>query len=163
MDIQELVDARIREISESSYHAMRPAPSVLDDGYLPAGGVEPDAAGADPGIFRFGEMMDGALGEISNRVLAITEQVSSDYTRLEKDLLKSRLELLRSAELVLDLALSLKKQARLLMASVPPATGGAYEPRGRPARLKPAPVLRPERTGRASLYNEGVADLFRRT
>lgn len=151
MDIQEMVDARIRELNGQPGSA---AP------------VSQPHLAKDPGGFRdcgdileFGEIVDGTLSEISSRVLDITEQVSGDYARLEKELLKSRLDLLRSAEIVLDMALSLKKQTRLLMATS--NISGFRDADGEDSLME---MRRPQgRIDRASLYNDGVADLFRRT
>lgn len=151
MDIQEMVDARIRELNGqpcSAAPVSRPRLAKDSGGFRKCGD-----------ILKFGEIVDGTLSEISSRVLDITEQVSGDYARLEKELLKSRLDLLRSAEIVLDMALSLKKQARLLMATS--NISGFRDADGEESLME---MRQPRgRIDRASLYDDGVADLFRRT
>jgi len=153
MDIQELVDARIRELSREHHGAVAPMHSPREVNELPR-------AGRRDALAEFGEIVEITLNEISSRVLEISEQVSGDYSRLEKELLQSRLDLLHSAELVIDMALSLKKQAgQLLVSNDAP---GAFNERDGYGLRSPRGHSR-ERIGRASLYNDGVADLFRRT
>lgn len=153
MDIQQLVDARIRELSREHHGAVAPMHSPREVSGLPRLGRRDELA-------EFGEIVDLTLNEISSRVLEISEQVSGDYSRLEKELLQSRLDLLHSAELVLDMALSLKKQARQLLVSTDVACASdEQEDYG----LRASRRHSHERIGRASLYNDGVADLFRRT
>jgi hypothetical protein len=200
-----MVDARIRELS-----------SREDDRREPAV-VMPARAGAFDrrDQMEFAAMVDDILAQISHNVLAISEQAARDYARLEQDLLQSRLMLLKSAEMVLDMALSLKKQARQFFSS-----GAAAERQVAPAReidrrrldneleARGADSRRPRRRfddhppyarddrplerretrtrdqwssttldswnaddgedgeaarGRASMYANGVADLFRKT
>lgn len=152
MDIQDMVDARIRKLSGQALSIDAVLQTHKDKS--PAG-IIPDKE-----ILKYSETVDSTLSEISRRVLDITEQVSGDYGRLEKELLKSRLDLLRSAEMVLDMALSLKKRSRMLVTTPRDASrqnaGGEW------------PLMAVEQAqggnGRASLYNnDGVADLFRRT
>ena len=207
MNIQEMVDARIRELSS------RP------DGQREPAATAPAGVGAHdrPDQIEFAAMIDETLAQISNNILTISEQASRDYARLEQDLLQSRLMLLRSAEMVLDMALSLKKQARHFFSSggtvatgqtgvprefdrrrlddrhEPPAVGSRprrrfddHPPNARDEWQRGTPrEPREARTrdhwssttldswnadddgeavpGRASMYANGVADLFRKT
>ena len=130
-------------------------------------------------VSEFNELIDGALGEVASRVLQITEQMAEDYVRLERDMLQSRLEVLSNVESVLDIAMSLRREARNLLAgpglrreaprgerrvarSSARATGSAYGPRT--GGVEPEPGNgRTLMRERASMRDRGVAALFRNT
>lgn len=197
MDIQELVESRIEELRSRSTGAERdvypahghdgidgvtaPAedlrPAVNRESYR---GERPPAIdrrdrGFDPeGVPRdFCELVDAALAEIANRVMEITEQVTEDHTRIERELLDSRLQVLQSAEVVMDMALRLRSRALELMAGMDQRASGmaASNQRAFTSGLeKISPVTfagaGQDRSGngeRASMHEIGVAALFKKT
>ena len=137
MDIQKMVDDRIEELSFRKRNiSATPVLTEVDDRFQ-AGDAGPqqdrrrhgsEAPEYDtdrrprlqrqhqevPGLQ---ELLDGSLTEVAERVLAITERVAGDYTRMEKDILDSRLALLQSAEEVLDIAISLRRKAKQLLSA----------------------------------------------
>ncbi len=125
-------------------------------------------------LSRFGEEIDIAMTQIANQVLEITERLAADYARFEKEMLESRLAVLKTAESVLDVALSLRQESRKMML--------AASRHSQPARQFTLPVESGRReeeiadplteidaaehamiNERASMHDRGVAALFRRT
>jgi hypothetical protein len=203
MNIQEMVNSRIEELRSQSEavtsSGRRPSqeqPAYSPESY-PVMSVEEDAPGAyyeEPhpmpvrprrdasasaglqpvDLPRFGEVIDSVLAEVADRVLEITEQMAGDYARLEQDILASRLAVLRSVESVLDIALSLRREARAFIQEADraqryPRQRGAAVPTGlrRDDSFEPMPEFPGEgRTilqDRANMHDLGVASLFRRT
>lgn len=141
MDIQKMVDSRIEELECRSRPVSDPA--------------------------EFSEFIDAALAEIAGRVLEITDQLARDYTRLERDTLKSRLAVLKSVEAVLDIVLSLRRKARSL------SLASRYNSMDYPHFEDLPPAAFNEgvsavdgwqpHDGRASMRGSGVAALFKKT
>ncbi|MHB8922598.1 MAG: hypothetical protein ACYC51_04285 [Thermoleophilia bacterium] len=102
MDIQEMVNARITELRKQ---ATGTNPSTSRSPVSANGGRDymEELAGLSV-------RMDNDLSEIAGRVLEITERVSDDFIRLERDLLDSRLAMLQNVESVLDMTLTLKNR-----------------------------------------------------
>ena len=73
----------------------------------PAAGLE-----AQQELAHFAEIVDAALAGMAGRMLEMTEQLAGDYARLEKNILKARLEMLQTVESVMDIAVSLRREAR---------------------------------------------------
>lgn len=172
MDIQELVESRIRELKGQEQAPPQEADAgELGPDYSPPEGISAEdqrvgrrfsdrQAMPMAGVSDFGEFVDQKLSMLALRMLEISERMSADYGRLEQDLLKSRLEVLRGAEEVLDLILSLRKQCGQFLAhggrdtgtvkGSAPASGGIEDRGG-------------EDLDRANMHSMGVADLFKRT
>ncbi|MHB1390717.1 MAG: hypothetical protein ACYCXF_05705 [Thermoleophilia bacterium] len=157
MDIQEMVNARILELRNQALGAnLSSCEAPVSD---------------NNDQYRLEELaglsvrMDNDLSEIAGLVLEITERVSDDFMRLEKELLDSRLAMLQHVESVLDMTLTLKKQAARVIAKtvsearIGPRTNRIDDQR----RLRKVESEGPYISGRASMVNQGVADLFRRT
>ncbi|MBE3066656.1 MAG: hypothetical protein IMZ73_04365 [Chloroflexi bacterium] len=158
MDIQEMVNARIAELRNQSL-ATNPLISQA-----PAS----DRSGRDyvEELAELSGRMDNDLSEIAGRVLEITERVSDDFARLEKDLLDSRLAMLQHVESVLDMTLALKKQAAKVIGEAVAGAGQVgqginmlFEQRRLSGVEQDASYI----ASRASMINHGVAYLFRKT
>lgn len=158
MDIQEMVNTRIAELRNQSLATNPPISQAPVS----------DRSGHDhiEELAGLSERMDNVLSEIAGRVLEITEQVSDDFARLEKDLLDSRLAMLQHIESVLDMTLALKKQAAKVIGDavagagqVGPGMNMLFERRRLHGVEQEASYI----AGRASMINNGVADLFRKT
>ena len=197
MDIQRMVDERIRELRNQTIRISRPgSSSPKSERRYDLPGLEaesPTIRSENPRSVcsrRFDDrfvdsrdelsslaaMMDSSLTEVAERILSITDRVAGDYMRLEKDILDSRLALLQSAESVLDIAITLRRKAKAIIAaavrteaSEPPAAGSNV----RRNYVRPMPdddfiIADEERyhhiqEGRVSMHDQGVASLFRRT
>lgn len=164
MDIQAMVDARIESLRKQQARAASGHGRAGDYHDLD---TSEQIDSEQAGLNELGELTERILMEIAGRVLEITEQVSGDYARLERDILNSRLEILQSAETVLDVALSLRRQAKSIIEGH--THGARHFPR---ENFAPVPVSghwtgmdrNPSRLeGRASMIENGVADLFRKT
>ncbi len=142
MDIQRMVESRIRELEERR----EAAPASGGGGDEPRAGERrlPERGSAD--IEDFILSADEKLAEVAVRVLELTERLSGDLGRMEQELLRSRLEVLQGAETVMDLAMMLRRRCREFLAEGGGAAMGIEEPVTPPG-------------GR----HRGVADLFRRT
>lgn len=158
MDIQEMVNARIAELRNQSLATNPPISQA------PAS----DRSGRDyvEELAELSGRMDNDLSEIAGRVLEITERVSDDFARLEKDLLDSRLAMLQHVESVLDMTLALKKQAAKVIGEAVAGAGQVgqginmlFEQRRLGGVEQDASYI----ASRASMINHGVADLFRKT
>lgn len=120
------------------------------------------------GCSGYNEDIDRALTEIAGMMLEITDRLTRDYARLEKDLLDSRLEVLKSIESVLDTALSVKRSGRKASLAGSEAqgfdAGGESVPPGFNNVLADNVIkgLYPDK-GRASMVSSGVSALFQRT
>lgn len=183
MNIQEMVDRRIEELRAQALADVDRAMSGEVSAMLPeepaairAGGNGDGAAvSAAPmaaktaGGDEAGDFVDKALSRLATRILDISEQLADDYASLEKEMLKARLAALQSVETVLDIVLSIRREARDL-------AGREADMR---LREKMMELRRPgaagfsttsittETTdldaGRASMHENGVAALFQRT
>lgn len=159
MDIQAMVESRISELrTQKLKDAHRDNRERRDAGkYL---------SELSPDMVEFRELLDEKLAEVTARVLEIAEKVAVDYSRLEKDMLRSRLSILELAEAVLDITRSLKQRSKELVPPEP-VTDRAYsrdaaERRELESLLHPGTAAgAPDR--RASMHENGVASLFRRT
>lgn len=158
MDIQEMVNARIAELRNQSLATNPPISQA------PAS----DRSGRDyvEELAELSGRMDNDLSEIAGRVLEITERVSDDFARLEKDLLDSRLAMLQHVESLLDMTLALKKQAAKVIGEAVAGAGQVgqginmlFEQRRLGGVEQDASYI----ASRASMINHGVADLFRKT
>lgn len=109
--------------------------------------------------------VDSRLNEVMERVMDITERISVDCGRMEQDLLRSRLEVLQGAEAVLEIILTLRRQ--MMGASVDDRysrrDAGGSSPSGLDMGMSQGDDILGVNTGRASMKEYGVADLFRRT
>lgn len=124
-------------------------------------------------VKQFCVMVDAALADVVGRIMEITERVTEDHARIEKDLLDLRLETLESAESVIDMALALREKARRMAA----VTGNGGQASRTPGRRgfpvdseeidsKVSTAIRDrheELRSRASMHDVGVAALFRKT
>lgn len=151
MDIQKMVDERIEELLARKNFSY-PAPDNHDEVY-------------NEELSDLGDIIEEAMMEVAERVLAISDRVAGDFARMEKDILDSRLAVLQSAEAVLDIAVSLRRKAKALTsASAKPA-------RERTVRDDELHLVDDVyelealglQDGRASMHDHGVASLFRRT
>lgn len=182
MNIQEMVDRRIEELRAQALAdvdravAGEMAGSPLEDPAAchPGGGGDgvpaaaPAMSPAGPGDDA-GDFVDRALSRLATRILDISEQLADDYASLEKEMLKARLAALQSVETVLDIVLSIRREARDL-------SGREADMR---LREKMMELRRPGAAGfsatsittdiadleggRASMHDNGVAALFQRT
>ncbi len=155
MDIQEMVDRRIAEITSRAEpeNRTRGNESEREPGAAPVSQLDR--------LAEFGEIMDAALTQVAAEVLDVTERLAGDYTRLEKNILKSKLEALNAVESVLDTALFLRREARERLSQIEKGLRREVEiPASRRESVR-EPVT-PEGSQRASMH-EGVAALFRRT
>ncbi|MBE0429772.1 MAG: hypothetical protein IBX61_07865 [Thermoleophilia bacterium] len=154
MNIQEIVDARVRELRSRALK-QDASPGMLK--------TPPRADGENfSELTELGALADRVLNDIAGRILEIAEQVSGDCARMEKDLLNSRLALLQNAEAVLDMALSLKVRTREvidenLASSSERAAGDFRDQEGAGSGSGSGGY------DRASMISNGVADLFRKT
>lgn len=157
MDIQEMVDRRIAEITS------RAEPENRTRGNESEREREPAATRVSQldRLTEFGEIMDAALTQVAAEVLDVTERLAGDYTRLEKNILKSKLEALSAVESVLDTALFLRREARERLSQIEKGLRREVEAPAswRESSREPAAT---EGSQRASMH-EGVAALFRRT
>jgi hypothetical protein len=152
MDIQKMVDERIEQLiaqSERSSHAPRHQEAISRDD-----------------LSDLGNIIDAAMMEVAERVLAISDRVAGDFARMEKDILDSRLAVLQSAEGVLDIAVSLRRKARALTSAS--VTAKRQQPCDEEDELHLLRAVHdledtPLQDGRASMHDHGVASLFRRT
>jgi len=170
MDIQKMVDDRLEELLARQPRAPRIFSAEDDFDVKPRHTrvipVQDDFAAAPRNTRarkRRRDVMDLTLAEIAERILAVTEQLAGDYTRMEKDILDSRLTVLQSAEAVLDIAISLKRKAQILI------DGEMIERTERRRYIADVAEV-PEgvedidmQDGRVSMHDLGVASLFRRT
>lgn len=194
MDIQELVDRRIAELqgeqvtvtdeyeydvdNDSSRSVNQPARDefdldLRDERPLRKRRRSTDGPYSGGDINRFCEVVDAALVEVAGRVMEIAERVTEDHARLEKELLDLRLETLENAESVLDMALSVRKRARRMIAentgekvqSVNEVRRGfTLESEGLGSKIPAVPGDRQRAArARASMHDVGVASLFRKT
>lgn len=179
MDIQEMVDRRIRELQAESNQSHQNRFEGATS-FFPGNGDEraigrqqelgksphlrtPTITDSVHDLASFGDVIDAALAQVARQVLEITEQLAGDYAQLEKHILKSRLELLSSVESVLDTALALRREVRGRLGAI--YNGPCEESLARPASSprhnhKEPPVL--QENSRATMH-DGVAALFRRT
>ena len=118
-------------------------------------------------LSQFAELVDASLAGMAGRMLEMTEQLAGDYARLEKNILRARLETLQTVESIMDIALSLRREARVRLDAI------AGELRRQPAAAM-EPALRPPAAGDTAGENpggngghgsmhEGMAALFKRT
>ena len=125
------------------------------------------APDAQQELSQFAEMVDASLAGMAGRMLEMTEQLAGDYARLEKNILRARLETLQTVESIMDIALSLRREARVRLDAI------AGELRRQPAAAM-EPALRPPAAGDTAGENpggngghgsmhEGMAALFKRT
>lgn len=151
MDIQKMVDERIRELlAQGDKTSLSP-------------NYQDEVSNED--LLDLGDLIDAAMIEVAERVLAISDRVAGDYARMEKDILDSRLAVLQSAEAVLDIAVSLRRKAKALTSI------SADTIRMRSHEDDELSLVRAVRDlgesalqdGRASMHDHGVASLFRRT
>ncbi|GBE57744.1 hypothetical protein BMS3Abin01_00665 [bacterium BMS3Abin01] len=189
MDIQELVENRIAELKArtappSSAEAepdMKPPPGRrrTDAGAGERRPAEPDrppepsgeAVMREPAVVPseirvdVGDSIDEKLAEVSLRIMEITEKVSIDCNRMEQNLLRSRLEVLQSAEAVLDIAMSLRRQVAGMKRYdlQEPVLSGGSGSSGMDTGLSREHDIPGAGDGRASMKEYGVANLFRRT
>ena len=188
MDIQEMVDRRIAELSSQS-EATRPwdgAAAASHEFYRRSGnGGEPAFETGDRGadnplpapvmaappmqstadrLSEFGTIMDAALTKVAAQILEVTEQLAGDYARLEKNILKSKLEALGAVESVLDTAIFLRREARERLSQIEVSMRRPQMAPSQPTAPGQDTVAEPlsSDSGRASMH-EGVAALFRRT
>ena len=185
MDIQKMVDDRMEELR---FRKMRAASPLLieerilatkdssrherrrDDnrssGYDSTSSESPSRQTQE--LSGLAKLVDGSLVEVAERVLAITERVAGDYSRMEKDILDSRLAVLQSAEEVLDIAITLRRKARRLLPS-PLAEMRDYRKvfnKDAHRVIDTAEDLAENdclHDRRASMHEQGVASLFRKT
>lgn len=151
MDIQKLVDERIEELLARK-NMSSPTPEIRHE-------VSRDD------LSDLGDVIDEAMMDVAERVLAISDRVAGDFARMEKDILDSRLAVLQSAEAVLDIAVSLRRRAKALTAD------SMDSERRKPHRDEDLHLVEAVRDledsnvqdGRASMHDHGVASLFRRT
>jgi len=151
MDIQEMVDRRIEELLAQGERAH--CPQKLTD----------EISRKD--LSDLGDVIDTAMMEVAERVLAISDRVAGEYARMEKDILDSRLAVLQSAEAVLDIAVSLRRRVKSLT-SAPATTSRQHELKEDELHLVRAVRNLQDsclQDGRASMHDHGVASLFRRT
>lgn len=155
MDIQRLVDERIEELLARKSISSLPSEEIDE-------GVRDDRAADD--LSDLGALMDEAMMEVAERVLAISDRVAGDFARMEKDILDSRLAVLQSAEAILDIAVSLRRKAKAL------TFASASSARQRSVKDEELRLVENVRDledslqdGRASMHDHGVASLFRRT
>ena len=73
---------------------------------------------AEQELAHFAEIVDAALAGMAGRMLEMTEQLAGDYARLEKNILKARLETLQTVESVMDIAVSLRREARVRLEEI---------------------------------------------
>ncbi len=197
MDLQELVDRRIAELRHQSEPRLRANsfPERSDraessSGYdreqwqqreaLPSippqtrRGYESGAADASPlstapvaELSQFAELVDASLAGMAGRMLEMTEQLAGDYARLEKNILRARLETLQTVESIMDIALGLRREARVRIDAIAgelrrqPAA--AVEPAPRPPVTGDAVGENPGGIGGYGSMHEGMAALFKRT
>lgn len=182
MNIQEMVDRRIEELraqalaSEDGTAALKSGNSSGPErpvaGCEGGNGDRPRAALPElsaPAIDDYGEFVDTALARLASRILEISEKLACDYARMEQEMLKARLAALQNVEMVLDIVLSIRREARDIsclradellrqkMQSIRKPGAGAYS--------STAIAADPEDFdgGRASMHENGVAALFQRT
>lgn len=178
MNIQEIVDRRIEELRAQALaemdgivandppdvHAGQSAVRQPPGHSAAAPAAPPPPLGDDAG-----EFVDRALSRLATRILDISEQLADDYATLEKEMLKARLAALQSVETVLDIVLSIRREARDL-------SGREADMRLRERMME---LHRPGAAGysttsitsdpedydagRASMHDNGVAALFQRT
>ncbi len=189
MDIQELVENRIAELKartgppssmEADLDEQPPPRERRTDAGAgerrraePSGSPEPSGGAAmqervaAPAEIRVdvSESIDEKLAEVSLRILEITEKVSIDCNRMEQNLLRSRLEVLQSAEAVLDIAMSLRRQLAGMKRYdlQEPGLSGGSSPSGMDTGMSRDHDILGTGDGRASMKDYGVANLFRRT
>jgi len=186
MDIQKMVDDRIEELRTQMIRIS----STLETGEEPnlsSAKHFPDHRGRDAastgwdlsqitsrqesqfepgGLKELEELMDSSLVEVAERILAITGQVAGDYARMEKDILDSRLAVLQGAEAVLDIAISLRRKARSLSISSSKVRQISSRNNDRHQPFRDADAAggsRCAQDGRASMHEQGVASLFKKT
>jgi len=106
--------------------------------------------------------IDHSLARIAEKMLDVTDLVAGDYSRLENDLLKSRLAVLLGAESVLDMALTLREKALTINSEFMQKNQGRADDDGILNESHKYVYLRPDK-GRASMHSNGVAALFRKT
>ncbi|MDO8736207.1 MAG: hypothetical protein Q7K29_03890 [Thermoleophilia bacterium] len=151
MDIQEMVDRRIEELLAQGERSCLP-PKKQEE-------ISRDD------LSDLGNVIDAAMMEIAERVLSISDRVAGEYARMEKDILDSRLAVLQSAEAVLDIAVSLRRQVKTL------TTASINTGRQKTLKDDELHLVRAVRDlqdsflqdGRASMHDHGVASLFKRT
>lgn len=151
MDIQRMIDERIVELlAQSKKSSLTPK-------------HHDETTSGD--LSELGVVIDSAMTEVAERVLAISDRLAGDYERMEKEFLDSRLAVLQSAEAVLDIAVSLRRKAKALTSVS--ENGIRRRPNGGDdLHLVTAVRDLEERClqdGRASMHDNGVASLFRRT
>ncbi|MFA6001382.1 MAG: hypothetical protein WC828_04620 [Thermoleophilia bacterium] len=176
MDIQELVDSRIAEIQSRATGFSKDDYRVeFDDSKSSRTNsvrnvIENNKFSRKPNLLRgesqdeireSGNMseviatIDHSLARIAEKMLDVTDLVASDYSRLENDLLKSRLAVLLGAESVLDMAVTLREKALLINSEFVQMNEECTDD-------EEYVSLRQEK-GRASMHSHGVAALFRKT
>jgi hypothetical protein len=188
MDLQKMVDERIEKLRTQKIIISTPVtnevtsdePELCDlsnksfkydncyDDKIPVRRNLPNGEALPDPQLRLSELadlMDIALTEVAERILAISDRIAGDYARMEKDILNSRLAVLQGAEAVLDIAISMRRKARNIIFSAV-----AERDQGLPctiARRNPATGDNREavlmQDGRASMHDHGVASLFRKT
>lgn len=191
MDLQELVDRRITELRLQSepnpptaaFRGSAPprlAPGEREDmpGAAPAG-LAPQRRYADreagataatgpaapQELAQFAEIVDAALAGMAGRMLEMTEQLAGDCARLEKNILKARLDTLQTVESVMDIAISLRREARAKLETIgdelrrQTLVMAAAEQAG----LAAASDSRDDGNGSRASMHEGMAALFKRT
>jgi|SRR5665811_53365 len=151
MDIQRMVDERIGELLAQGENSSL-TPKYQDE--ITRGDLS-----------ELGDAIDTTMMEVAERVLAISDRLAGDYARMEKEFLDSRLAVLQSAEAVLDIAVSLRRKAKALTSIT---DNGTLQRSLADDDLHLVGTVRDldERClydGRASMHDNGVASLFRRT
>ncbi len=149
MDIQEMVDRRIAELESEPVAATRVRPAGEKGSFSPAAAQE---------LKEFGRTMDAALSRVAAGVLEISEKISWEHSRMERSILKSRLEALEAIESVLDITLRLRSEtARRLSAFNNKLDDG---PGGQALSLAEPQVAG---SNHRSSMRDGMTALFKRT
>ncbi len=149
MDIQEMIDRRIAELeSEPTVARVRPDAAGQAAGHSP---------GAARELKEFGRMMDAALAQVAAGVLEISERITGDYSRMERNILRSRLEALETIESVLDVTLRLRSETMRRL--------GAVSSRLEDISTGPDPSVTEAPAGgnHISALQGGMAALFKKT
>lgn len=161
MDIQEMVDARLEQL-RAQRQSKNTTPATA-----PARDIE-QIRDFRKELAKLSDLADTVFTVIAGQVLDVTERLSRDCARLEREVLHTRLMLLESAESVLDQALSLRRQIKKVIEGgleeiqLAHSNSGAPKAPGHLADLQPArEPARPRK--RANMMANGVSDLFRNT
>ena len=130
-----------------------------------AGATAATGPAAPQELAQFAEIVDAALAGMAGRMLEMTEQLAGDCARLEKNILKARLDTLQTVESVMDIAISLRREARAKLETIgdelrrQTLVMAAAEQAG----LAAASDSRDDGNGSRASMHEGMAALFKRT